>query len=246
MATLASADIAMVLIGGFDLTGADVRELNWEVEALLDRIDGSGDGFEAYAFTNQKRGSGGQKGIFDDAAAHSHALLTANLGTAPIVLIGRNTIGGICWGFPAARQVNYRRLMQLGTLHKAEADYQFSGGADTQARVLNNKTSRASPSGNTDTTSVNNLGQSTAGGRAYLQVIALSLGGYTSVTIRVRDSADNVTFANLGSAFANVTAVNTAQTLDIAGTIRQYTSMSWLFNGAGSGTITPVVALQRF
>jgi hypothetical protein len=83
------------------------------------------------------------------------------------------------------------------------------------------------------------------GGVVDLHVPALTLGGWTSVTIILRDSADNVTFANVtGGTFTNVTAGGASERLTITGQVRRYRAMQWTFNGAGSGqSITPYVAL---
>lgn len=81
-------------------------------------------------------------------------------------------------------------------------------------------------------------------GYADLHVPALVLGGYTNVTIKVRHSADNITFSDLAT-FTVVTAVG-AERVTIAGQIQRYTAISWLFNGAGSGqSIIPYVTLNR-
>jgi len=82
-------------------------------------------------------------------------------------------------------------------------------------------------------------------GRADLHVLALTLGGYTSVTVKVRHSSDNITFADLVT-FTTVTAAPFAERKAIVGTIQRYTAMSWDFIGAGSNqTFKPYVALSR-
>lgn len=87
----------------------------------------------------------------------------------------------------------------------------------------------------------------TTGAIVDLHVPALTLGGWTSVTVLVRDSADNVTFANLtGGTFTNVATLGANQRLTVAGQVRRYMAMQWTFNGAGSGqSITPYVAIAR-
>lgn len=74
------------------------------------------------------------------------------------------------------------------------------------------------------------------GGAAYLQVSALTLGGYTNFAPLVKHSTDNVTFTTLGT-FSVVTAAPNAQRLVVAaGTaVNRYLAMSWSYGGAGSG-----------
>lgn len=76
-------------------------------------------------------------------------------------------------------------------------------------------------------------GKTQSGGNGYLQVTALTLGGYTNVVVKVRHSADDVTYADLLS-FVAVTAVG-AQKVAVAGTVNRYLAASHAFGGAGSG-----------
>jgi hypothetical protein len=74
---------------------------------------------------------------------------------------------------------------------------------------------------------------SAATGTAHLHVTALSLGGYTSVTVLLETSHDASTWATLAT-FANVTAIGTSESKALT-SLRRYTAISWTFNGAGSG-----------
>ena len=73
------------------------------------------------------------------------------------------------------------------------------------------------------------------GAAAYLQVSALTLGGFSNISVALRDSADNVTFADVGSAtFTAVTAAPAAERLRPSGEIRRYTAARWSFTGASN------------
>lgn len=85
-----------------------------------------------------------------------------------------------------------------------------------------------------------------AGGAGYLQVTALTLGGYTNVDIRLRDSDDDVTYADLGT-FTAVAAAPTAERIEVAGAVERYLAVSYDFTGAGSGaSITFLAGFARF
>lgn len=71
------------------------------------------------------------------------------------------------------------------------------------------------------------------GGAGIVQVEDLTLGGYDDVTIKIRDSTDDIVWADLIT-FANVSSAKTAARLVVAGTVDRYLSHSWLFNGSGS------------
>jgi hypothetical protein len=78
-----------------------------------------------------------------------------------------------------------------------------------------------------------------------LHVNALTLGGFTSVTVKVRHSADNSTYSDLVT-FSSVTAVGSNRQT-FSGVVQRYTAMSWDFIGAGSGqSITPYVSIARY
>jgi hypothetical protein len=99
--------------------------------------------------------------------------------------------------------------------------------------------------GDTTATSVDNAAQTTAGGAVYLQVSALTLGGFDDLLVTVQDSADDVTYADL-QAFAAVSSAPAAQRVARSGTIRRYAAVAWTFEGAGSGqSATFLVGLVR-
>lgn len=87
---------------------------------------------------------------------------------------------------------------------------------------------------------------SSYGASANLHTLALSLGTYTSVVIKVRHSPDNSTYTDLLT-FSNVTAANTSnsQSAPVTTLVNRWTMMTWDFQGSGSGSITPYVALGR-
>lgn len=88
-------------------------------------------------------------------------------------------------------------------------------------------------------TGVDNAVATTGGAVAHLHVSAFS--GLTSDTITVQDSADNSSFATIGT-FAVVSGV-TYQRLNIAGTVRRYTRV--VDTCVGVGSCTRIVALAR-
>ena len=77
------------------------------------------------------------------------------------------------------------------------------------------------------------VGKTADGGAAFLQVTQLTLGGYTDVTVTIRDSADDAVYGDL-VAFTNFTTSPTAERKTVAGTIERYLAQSFAFNGAGS------------
>lgn len=87
---------------------------------------------------------------------------------------------------------------------------------------------------------------SQSGGAIYAQITALTLDTATGFTLKLKDSADNVTFADKQVMTTQTSAPAGIRTA-VSGTIRRYTSMTWTFDGgAGAGsTATFITGLYR-
>lgn len=81
---------------------------------------------------------------------------------------------------------------------------------------------------------------SSAGGVGYQQISDMS--GFTGFVGTIRDSADDVTYADLVT-FANVTSAPNAQRIEVAGVVDRYLSFDG--NVTGTGSITPFVGFSR-
>jgi len=81
---------------------------------------------------------------------------------------------------------------------------------------------------------------STGGGAAFQQVTALT--GFTGYVGKVRDSADDVTYADLAT-FANVTSAPSSERVVVSGTVDRYLAVDG--NVTGSGSITAFIGFAR-
>ena len=137
------------------------------------------------------------------------------------------------------------RLGDTSGIDSGTSDYTFHTGAS-----VSNSNSYGGSSGTQSriqlgTAGVDNAAATTAGGVAYLGASVLALGSYTNVIITVEDSANNSSFATIGT-FTAITAVPASQRLEISGTIRRYTRTLATFTGSGSSeSITSAVGLAR-
>lgn len=80
------------------------------------------------------------------------------------------------------------------------------------------------------------VGKTVAGGVAFLQMTALSLGGHTAAQVTIRDSADDSTYADL-VAFTARTSVG-AQRVTVTGDVERHLAVALDFTGAGSSPST--------
>lgn len=113
---------------------------------------------------------------------------------------------------------------------------QADGPLDMLGRSLHDLTARTADGSGS---SYNNTAATTTGGVAHLHVTAFS--GFSGVAIIVEDSANDSTWATIGT-FTTAAGL-TSQRLTIAGTIRQYVRVSW--DVTGSGSITFAAGLAR-
>lgn len=81
-----------------------------------------------------------------------------------------------------------------------------------------------------------------AGGVGFLQVTALI--GWTGLVVTIRDSADDIVYADL-VAFANVTAAPASKRVTVTGTVDRFTAIAGVYSGGGPGSSTPFCGFKR-
>jgi len=245
MALKSSADVGFLLLGGKSVLAAPLKTINETRERLMEQSDGLGDSDDKWSPVGVGTFEMTQEGFFDSGTNLYHQALEA---ADPQVLMYAplgNVIGDHLTGLSAVR-TSYAVLPARGAFHKANATYRAETGPEKlgNTRITAHHVARTT-AGPTDTASYNWLASSANGGVGYLGVSALTLGGYTSVTVAIRDSTDDITFADLIT-FTAVTAAPTAERKTVTGTIDQYTLTRHTFNGAGTGqSITFACGLGR-
>lgn len=239
MAKYGSGDVAFVLLDGYSLAGY-TTEFSDEIEALTEETTVLGDTYEAVAAVGMKKAKFSWKGFYDDTALAANAALVTASGTGPGTArvmcygIATNAKGKKFTGYLGAMEDKYSRIASRGALHKAEASFTGQGEV-LEGDILHELTAETSASGNSDASSVDNGAASSNGGRGFLQVTAITLGGYTSFTVTNRMSTDNISFV-AGQAFSAVTARGALTgSIGAGGSVYRYMSSGWVFNGAGSG-----------
>jgi hypothetical protein len=179
-------------------------------------------------------------GLYDaTASTGSDAILNAAFGAAaqkPITILpeGSGTQGNRAI-IVSADESSYKASAAVDGLVEISAEFKPSGGmwGGHLASILSAKTTA------TNTSGVDGAASTTSGWVANLHVTSFT---GTSIAIKIADSADNSTFADLtGGAFASVTGVTSEQLNGAAGaTVRRYTRIAW------SGTFTSVTFAVAF
>lgn len=149
----------------------------------------------------------------------------------------RGQVAGSAAFCQVAKQLNYDATRgQDGSL-SFEVSGQSNGFGGEWARNLSGKTTRVAAGNDA---SFDDAASSANGLQAWLHVFAIT---GTNALISVQDSADNVTFADLGTVFASATSAPQAQRIAIAGTIRRYLRSS--VTGGTFSSVTYAVFATR-
>lgn len=232
MAKYGSDKVAFFLIDGFSVLG-DTTELSDDKEAVTERTDPLGVTDEEHSFVGLRRASLSQSGFYNDDAGRMNEALVSSNGAHRVTCYGveGNTTGRRFVGIGGLMQVRYQRTATRGELHKASAEYQVSGQVDEG--VILHPLGAETEDGDSESDSVDGGASSSDGGVGFLQVPELELGGHDDVTIRILDSADNTTFAEL-IAFTAVDDAPLAERKSVSGTVEQYLATDWEFGGSGS------------
>lgn len=245
MAKRGSSDVAFFLTDGYSILGA-MSTIGDEAEEMTEETTPLGVANPTHDTVGMRSFVLTQEGWYDDAANGQHLSMVAASGTHRVINYGYsgNVIGRMVMGYASTLQTKYVRMAERATLHKANAEYLGSGRVE-QGVVLQPLAAIAGD-GDTEADGFDGTAQSSAGGAAYLQVTALDLDGHDDLTVTIRDSADDMTYADL-VAFTVVTAAPDAERVVVAGTVERYVAVEWEFGGTGtSPTATIMAAFARF
>lgn len=244
MAKYGAAQVAFALVDGYSIAGV-LTEFADEIEVVTEDAKGLGEAWPEPTPTGDRRGSLTQNGFYDDAALSINEALCGNQGVARVVNYGveGNTIGKAAVGMAGSYASKFTRISTKDALTKANASYAVSGAVE--APVILHDLSEEAGDGNTEgAESVNSGAGTVSGASGYLQVAAITLSGRPNVTFKVRDSTDDITYADLVT-FTAVSA-RTAERVTVAGTVDQYLACSWAWGGAGGApTVTFLIGLHR-
>ena len=241
MAKYGSSSVGFVLVGGYSLLGSKIQSLTESVEAKLADTSGLGDSWGEVTPVGFSEATIAQDGaFFDDGTGNAHEALKTDQATSRVMCVAfaGNTAGQPFVGYAGTYSHKYTVLAKVADLTKADVEYTVSGQRDEG--VILQPLAAQTADWNTESTSYDSGASSADGGIAFQQVTALS--GFTGYVGKVRDSADDITFADLAT-FANVTAAPAAEAVTVAGTVDRYLAVDG--NVTGTGSITAFLGFAR-
>lgn len=244
MAKYGQADV-FLLIDGYDISG-DTFELTHNVEALREQSDGFGDQWVHEDYVGLKTSTISHRSFYDDAAGKTQDALVSKQGLERILTAGieGNVQGRQAVCFPSIVNSQMNRSTVRAELQKISADYASDETYD--ATIVQSLAEQAGDGPTTD-------GSLDIGGYAennaiiFLQMTALTLGGYDDVDVVVEHSEDDDIWVELG-AFEGIDAAPFGGVLIAEGPVEQYVQVDLTWNGTGtdeSATLLVAIAPHR-
>jgi len=225
MAKYGSGSVAFFLVDGFNLAG-ESSSLADATEAVLEETHGLTDAFVEQTPSGLRRAELAVEGFYDDATDKTNAALAGNQTSSRVVSYGvaGNTLAQSFVGLEGAFGGTYVRQATRGELTKASATWTVTGQKDEGVILLPLAAVTATDYGGAQ----DNSASSASGGVAYLHVTAAS-GTSPTLDVKVKDSADNATYADLIT-FTQATGV-TAERKTVSGTVDQYLKIRYTIGG---------------
>lgn len=240
MAKYGSNSVAFLIINGYDVTGVSTS-LSDVSTATLEETTGLGDAWQEQTSTGNLTAELTAEGFYSDGTASIDAALSDSEQTSKVVSYTYEA------GAEFTTMVNhegvfagtYTRSPTRGELTKANGTYTVSGTKDDSLLMLPLASYTATGSGSA------NLWpdgpSSSAGAAGTLQVTTVS-GTSPTADVKLRDSADNITYADLIT-FTQATG-RTAERKTVSGTVNKYVQVTYTIGGTAPN-FTMVVGFAR-
>jgi hypothetical protein len=228
MAYKSGKDVHAILFDELDVKASN-SEIGITCESIIPRKRPLGSVYPKNFVTGQHDAGMTIKGWFDPDTEPALGEITGTNKVVSLLHEG-NAVADRFYGFAAAKVGGRGLGVQDDDLDSYEPTIVVDGPLSF-GYVVGPLAARTT-AGNTDATYVDLGAASADGGRAFQHTTALTLGGYTSAALKVRHSTDHTTFTDKAT-FTDVAAVG-AESVEIAGPLNQYVSMSWAWTGAGA------------
>jgi hypothetical protein len=226
---------ARVYVSGFDLS-AYFNDAGFEavIAMLYTTVFTNAGGAKTYK-PGRVDATASAAGLWMGDVAESDVVLAAALGVAGtwLYLPAGDGNGKTAKGFASINSA-YKVTTPVAGLVGASAAAQSTSGSDQLLVEHPYATESAGGSG----TGINNAAASSAGGVGIVEVLAVTGGG--SLVVKIQDSADGITYADLLT-FTTATG-RTSERKTVAGTVRQYTKCLWTLS---AGTASFIAAFGR-
>lgn len=228
-----SKDVAFILIDGSSVMGVTTELKDPGLERDSKEIVFLGADMKQKMLTGVSSCDIEQTGVFDDATGVLHMALKTPSNDRVFCwgacgnTIGKHFVGAL------VDEVAYNPSGQSADFIMASAKYSCS--KYDSGLIVANLAARTT-AGDTKTTYADLAagGPFILGGVAYLQLAALTLGGYTNLVVTIAHSPDHSAWATLGT-FTAKTAKGAQRLLVATNPIERYLAITWAWTGSGTG-----------
>lgn len=237
MAYASWKDISYVLVGGYDIR-ATVAELGVATHCVRDTFHPAGEVFPVNIDTGKRNG---ELTVSCKLNSTTTDPISAVSGTGvPVqVLHEGNTLPARMWAFQSALVTDVEPSVEAEKAHDLAPSFGISGAID-YGHLVAPYVARTT-AGNTQSTYADLGAAAASGGRAYLNICSIDVGGGSGVTVTLQHSTNHVDWSDYGTPFTIAAAVG-AQCLSIATGIGQYLAIKWAWTGGSDQTFSGAVS----
>jgi hypothetical protein len=247
-------DINHVRTGGFNVQQQNIVGLDMPtLKALFEAYHAAGNEWASKHYLGIKEADGmfAFDVFYDDTAdtgSFEAWVEGAHRVDVYVQVVFAGTDGGAAKGDKVtcfkAHQSLWSIAPKKGEKHKIRVEWEPSGEIYEGCKLV------AAPAaytadGNTQSSPLDNSASSSGGGDAFLDAAEIDLDGHDGLSVLLKHSSDNVTYATKGT-FATITGTEGSGALALTGTINRYTAIAIDFTGTGTSPSANVsVALKR-
>lgn len=246
MTLRAFPDIAWVLIEGRDIKNR-LSSFEIDIDSMLEETHGGGDSDDEWGDVGVRIFRLAVDGLYDDASGATNEALALTSNVLAMIALEENTVGAraICSEVVRGR---FAKTPARNAFHKVRGEWNNYGDSEGKfnGRIFAPLAARTNASGTIGPYDFGSDPTPNSGLFGFLGVTELTLDAATSVTIKIRDSDDDITYAD-HITFDNLTSLSDAlraQFKSVGGDTERYIEVTWAFNGTtgGSETVTFAVA----
>jgi hypothetical protein len=243
VAYYSSKDAGYVFVNGLNVApGLEVVGL--KNTAVVQEIRPLGTTWPVNVDTGIKRGELTMSGWLDSTytGPATGGQINAISGTGKVVTacLEGNTNALRCYSWKSAIVSGTEVGVDTETIDTITPEFTVAGAVD-YGYIIGPLAPRTTAS-NTQATFIDLPAAAAAGGRLYMHVTAIDVGGGSGVTVTLQESTDHVSWGDHASGALTIATAVGAQCLEITAAVKQHIAFKWVWTGGTTPTFTALVA----
>lgn len=237
MAYYSGADLAYLFFDQTDVKASnDALDIEWEALSEAKRVRGAA--YPTLFVGGQKTGTLSYDGWWDGTTATQ---LADRTGDAKIIsaLHEGSAYGAHFFGLQSAAITGWKFGVPDEGIDRFTPAITADGILD-YGFVIGTVISRGA-NGNTQANYVDLGAAAATGGRLYMHITTINVGGGSGVTVTLQHSTDHVSWADHANGALTIANAAGAQCLNIAAAVNQYVAFKWVWTGGAGQSFTAFV-----